>query len=148
MYGAMFPGTKSPLCLDCLWISFLMEKQTGLMSPMPLLPHPILCSSHKEDTFILLFFNQGLLGYIQVWACVVSSALYHLLTLPKPSGERPASSRPGLEFVSTQSGSTYPFLPPLSQHFGYFPVTVLFLMTHLHTHQPRDPKLLRAVTFS
>lgn len=75
MYWAVFPGTKSPLCSDCLWVSFLMEKQAGLMSPMPLPSHPILCSIHKEDTLSFFILNQGLVGHLQVWACVISSAL-------------------------------------------------------------------------
>lgn len=153
MYGAMFPLTKSPLYLYCLWVNFLMEKQAGLMSPMSLLPHRILFQPQGRLSYFY-FFNQGLHGHIQVWAlCCFLSPFTILLTLPRLSSTtissgRPASSWPDLEFISTDSCSTHPLFPPLSQPFGYFPITVLFLMTHVHTHQPRVPKILRAVTLS
>lgn len=54
MYLALFPGTKSPLYLDCLWVSFLTEKQTGLMSPMSLLPAPSCVPTTRKAHFSFL----------------------------------------------------------------------------------------------
>lgn len=131
----------------CGSVSWWKNKQ-GWWVPCLSSPIPSCVPATRKTLLYCYSLIKACLGISRCGPCAVSSALYHLLTLPKPSCERPASSTPGLEFVSTQSCSTHPLLPPLSQHFGYFPSTVLFLMTHIHTHQPRDPKLLRAVTFS
>lgn len=90
MYGAMFPLTKSPLYLHCLWVNFLMEKQAGLMSLMSLLPHRI------------LFQPQGRLSYFYflIKACVAISR----------SGPRAVSSAHFPFFWLCQGPAQPPFL--------------------------------------
>lgn len=62
IYLAMCPDTKSPFYLDCLWVSFLVEKQTGLMSPLSLPPTPHHAGFQPQGRLIFLFSNQACLA--------------------------------------------------------------------------------------
>lgn len=101
---------KEPLYVDCLWVSFLVEKQTGPMSPLSLLFHPLLGSNHKEG---LCFYSL----IKPAWPCPDLCLFCFFLILPRPSSNaissgRPSCSRLLLEFVSTHSPSMHPLLPP------------------------------------
>ena len=154
MYLAMFPGTKSPLYLGCLWVSFLMENQTELMSPGSLLsqPHPVFQPQGRHSYVFILQSRPA-------WPCSDLGLFCFLspfttpLTLPRPGSIAVSSGRPSS--LKTQFGiCEHPLLlypPPCSSpslHFGCRPVTALFLTIYIQNHPPRDPKPLRAVTLS
>lgn len=141
---------KGPFVIELLMGQFPDGKTNRVhASPAFLPPSPSNVPATRKMHFFL-FINQVLLGHIWVLAFVPfpSSPFPVFLTLPRANSITLFSTWPSSRHcweLFTHPSSACPHLPPPSQHSGYFPVTVLFLMVHIHFHLPRDPELLRTV---
>ena len=141
---------KGPFVIGLFMGQFLMEKQIGFMSPPSLFPHPHpVFQPQGRHTFF----------YSLIKVCLAISRSW-LVLFPQPFYCTSNSTKNQLNlhffqvaFLKTLVGNCqHPLLlcpPPSSSSVPTLCVRSyhsLFLMIHIHTHLPMDPKLLRTVT--